>query len=387
LGPGLGGIAITDAIDVLFVTLLVWAGISFVRESRARIALTGLGGLAVFYWLALELDLRLTTRILQGFFALAALVLVVVFQEDLRRFFERIAVWGLRRGAPRAPADTRRILADLIFQLASARTGALLVLPGREPLDRQLEGGTSLDGWLSPALLLSIFDTRTPGHDGAVVIRGHRVTRFGVHLPLSTDWAALGSGGTRHAAALGLAERSDALCFVVSEERGTVSVARAGEIRVLPNAEAALAELAAFFDRSTRTQPTQSFASTAARAIGRHWREGLISAGIASALWFVAIPGSTVDRAARTLPIVVENVPEGYTVESIDPPEVEVTFEGRRRDLFLLARPDEVSVRLDALLVQLGRRTFRIEADQIDHPKELEVVSVAPAKVKLKVVR
>jgi DNA integrity scanning protein DisA with diadenylate cyclase activity len=115
--------------------------------------------------------------------------------------------------------------------------GALIVIPGRESIERHTEGGIEIDARLSEPLLLSLFDPNSPGHDGAVVIQGSRISAFAVHLPLSTVPAGR---GTRHAAALGLAERCDALCVVVSEERGTISLAREGAIRPIAN-EAQLA--------------------------------------------------------------------------------------------------------------------------------------------------
>src|SRR5262249_56151173 len=116
---------------------------------------------------------------------------------------------------------------------AAAGLGALFVLPRPEPIEGHVGGAIPLGGRISEPLLLSIFDASSPGHDGAVILRGSQLERFAVHLPLSVNRAALGAGGTRHAAALGLSERCDATCIVVSEERGTVSVARDGAIRLL----------------------------------------------------------------------------------------------------------------------------------------------------------
>src|SRR5690606_25449405 len=117
----------------------------WVREARARIALGGVFAIALLFWTARWLDLRLTTTLLQGFIAVAALVLVVVFQDDLRRLFERITVLVMRHSTPRPSADLLDELAGLAFSLAHRRIGALFVLPGREPLDRLLEGGFFLD--------------------------------------------------------------------------------------------------------------------------------------------------------------------------------------------------------------------------------------------------
>jgi diadenylate cyclase len=141
--------------------------------------------LAGVYVLAEALDLRLTTAIFRGFFAISVVIIVVLFQEELRQLFERLGVWSMRRGRragpPRSlPAD---ILVETLTDLARQHIGALIVLPGRQPVVRHVRGGLVLDGLLSAPLLKSIFDPHSPGHDGAVIIEGDRVARFAAHLP------------------------------------------------------------------------------------------------------------------------------------------------------------------------------------------------------------
>ena len=234
---------LADALDIAIVAVLLWMLIVWLRTTRARPAFVGLGILGIVYLVVQQLELRLTVRIFQGFFAAVVLMLIVIFQDDLRRLFERIAVAGLRPRRARPGPGVIEILTRAAAELASSRTGALIVIPGRDPLGRHLEGGVHLRGRISEALLLSLFDPHSVGHDGAVIVEGNEVSRFGVHLPLSSDPAALGPGGTRHAAALGLAERNDALCIVVSEERGTISVARNGRLRQLASVSQLAEEL------------------------------------------------------------------------------------------------------------------------------------------------
>jgi DNA integrity scanning protein DisA with diadenylate cyclase activity len=372
-----------DVLDIVIVAGLCWMAIAWVREARARVALGGMAAIAALFVLARWLDLRLTTSLLQGFMALAALVLVVVFQDDLRRFFEGITLWVVDSGTPRPTADVVEQLSSLCVSLAQARVGALVVRPGREPIGRLLEGGHVLDGRVSEPLLRSLLDSGTPGHDGAIVVRGSRVVRFGVHLPLSTDWSEIGGGGTRHAAALGLAERSDALCIVVSEERGEVSVAWRGRLEPIQDEAALRACLDRFLRRSVRLRREPWLRSRLASA-RQHWREGVVAVGLASGLWIHTVPGASVDRSSRAIPIVIENLPDGYRVSGVEPPEIDVIFEGRRRDL-ALAREDRFRIRLDGDLVERGRRTFPIDERQVDHPPELRVVAIEPGQVRLHV--
>ena len=227
-----------DLVDIGLVAGFGWLAIRYLRRTRGHSILLGLALLGLVYVLARWLELRLAAALFQAFFAVVVLVPIVVFQEELRRAFEQLGSWHGPR--PAAPADNGPLdaLVRTIARLAATRTGALIVIPGREPLDRHIEGGIPMGGRACEPLLLSLFDASSPGHDGALVLRGDQIERFAVHLPLSANHAALGPGGTRHAAALGLAERCDAICIVVSEERGTVSIARDGELRILPGPRA-----------------------------------------------------------------------------------------------------------------------------------------------------
>jgi uncharacterized protein (TIGR00159 family) len=374
---------VVDVLDIVIVSGLCWVLITWVREARARVALGGVMAIALLFLLSEWLDLRLTTSLLQGFITVAALVLVVVFQDDLRRLFEAITLWLVRNGTPRPSGDVIDELGSLCFSFAQRRVGALFVFPGREPLDRLLDGGCYLDGRASEPLLRSLLDPGTPGHDGAIIVRGGQVARFGVHLPLSTEWSEIGPGGTRHAAALGLAERSDAFCIVVSEERGEVSVAWRGHLTRVGNAEELLGRIDAFLQRTARRRREPWLQSRLALA-REHWKEGLLAVAIASGLWLHMVPGSTLDRSSKAIPIVIENLPEGYRVSAINPPSIEVEFEGRRRDL-MMAGADEFQVRVDGFLAERGRRTFEIDPNKVEHPSALRIVGIEPQKVKIQI--
>lgn len=368
-----------DLTDIAVVTLLIWGVFLWLRRTRALFAFLGLAILAAVYLGARQVGLELTAWVFQGFSAVVLILIVVVFQDDLRRLLEQIGAWGLGR-RPAVPAlDAADTLVRAAARMAQQHTGALIVLPGREPLDRHLDGGIDLDARVSEPLLLSLFDTHSPGHDGAVLVAGGRVTRFGVHLPLSADHGQLGAGGTRHAAALGLSERSDALCVVVSEERGTVSVAREGELRRLASPKDLAAVLREFAEDLA---PNSQARGSRWAFVTRGWRHLLISFGLACGLWLLLVPGSTVAQGVREARVVVENLPPGYAVESVDPERVAVTLSGPRRKLYF-GPSDLVQVKVDAFLAQLGRRTFSVGPDQVQRPPEFEVVSVSPSQIRV----
>lgn len=381
MGQALADLRLIDVLDIAIVSGLCWLAIVWIREARARVALGGVAAMGALFWAASALDLRLLTTLLQGFIAFSALVLVVVFQDDLRRFFESITLFALRNSSPRPSGDVLDELGGLCFSLAQGYVGALFVLPGREPLERLLDGGTYLEGRVSAALLRSLLDPGTPGHDGAIVIRGGKVSRFGAHLPLSTEWEEIGGGGTRHAAGLGLSERSDALCLIVSEERGQVSVACRGRLETVHDEQALRDRIDRFLKRTARRRK-EGWWQSHFSMVRHHWREGLLAGAVSLGLWIHTVPGATLDRSSKAIPVVVENLPAGYEISGIDPPQVEVVFEGRKRDL-MMARGDTLQVHVDGDLARFGRRTFSIEENQIEHPPELEVVAIAPGKIRL----
>lgn len=374
-----GNIRITDLIDVAIVAAMVFAGIVWLRHSRARFAALGIGLVAALYLVVGRLGFQLTAWILQAFLAVVLIVTVIVFQDDLRRLFERIALVGLGRRTPAPPPGTVEIIARALAHLANRRRGALLVVPGREPLERHLEGGVALDGELSEPLLLSIFDPGSPGHDGAVVVRGSRVERFAVHLPLSDSREQLGSTGTRHAAALGLAERCDALCVVVSEERGTISLARDGRLRTLRGSEGLSEALRSHLAAIAPTPGPRS----QLHAVVERWPEALAATAIAAGLWLVRVPGSDVIEIERMVPVRIDNLPAGYELEGIEPPEVEAKLSGTRWDLFRSRAQPVVARVINPAYIKEGRRSFDLRLDDVEHPSEIEPRALSPNQVRI----
>jgi len=382
---GLREIGVVDALDVALVAILVYAVIVWMRQARAGLAFVGIVILGGVYVVARSIGMQLTAWLFQGFFAIFVVILVVIFQEELRRLFERIAVLGLRRHRAGPPTGgAADALARSVVELARGRIGALLVLPGSDPLERHLEGGVDLDGLVSEPLLFSLFDVHSPGHDGAVLLDDGRVRRFSVQLPLSRDFSQLAARGTRHAAGLGLAERTDALCLVVSEERGTISAARDGVLRELATFEDVRSELDAFH-RDKAPAPERRRARVL-RGLRQRLPEKAVALGLALAMWLVFVPGSQTAEQTVQIPVVVENLPSGYELDKVEPPTVEVTLSGPRRQFFVMDR-GALAAKVDGILVELGRRSFELSDQSVRHPKGLTLVDVVPRRVKISVKR
>ncbi|MCW5890899.1 MAG: diadenylate cyclase [bacterium] len=377
----LESVRIGDVVDVLLVTALVYTLVVWLRRTQSAFVALGFFLVGGLYVAAQALDLRLTTWLFHSFFAISVVMIVVIFQEELRQLFERVALWSLRRSkqdgvAHAVPSD---ILVETLADLAHTRVGALVVLPGRQPLERHVRGGIPLEGAVSVPLLKSVFDPHSPGHDGAVIVRGHRIERFAVHLPLSIDFAQLAGRGTRHSAALGLAELTDACCLVVSEERGEVSVARDGRLLTLRDPSeltAIVADAQRVFEPSARRQ---AFWGPLLR---EHWIEKVASLVVVSGLWLALVPGSRPVTRTFSVPVKVANLPPELQLESVQPAEITMTLTGLRREFYFVS-PRLLEVTVDAALARDGRRTFQVVDSELRYPKELALENVEPDAVKL----
>jgi diadenylate cyclase len=182
-------IGFMDVLEVALVSALLYATLSWLQRTRAAFVVLGILILGGIYLVARELGLQLTAWIFQGFFAIFLIIIVVIFQEELKQLFERLAVLSLRRlRENHLGPRTIDVLVSCLADFARERVGALVILPGNDPVERHVHGGIEIDARLSEPLLRSIFDIHSPGHDGAVILKGDRIARFAVQLPLSKNF-------------------------------------------------------------------------------------------------------------------------------------------------------------------------------------------------------
>ena len=235
-------IDLTAIVDIGITALLIYWLFSLIRGTRAVRLVIGVSVLVVVYALAVAFDLRLLTQILQTGAVVGLFALVVIFQPELRRALERIGRVG-SFGWLLTPAETRTVahvsgeVARAAAELSAAGQGALMVLERETGLEDVVETGVMIHGDVSADLLLTIFTPRSPLHDGAVIIRENRIVAAGALLPLAEMSIHTERFGTRHRAALGITEQTDAVVVVVSEENGQISlVERARIVRNLTEA-------------------------------------------------------------------------------------------------------------------------------------------------------
>ncbi len=229
-------IRLLDLLDIAIVTVLIFQILLLVRGTRAVQLATGLAVLFGVYTAARILRLNTLQWILSYMVVVIPIALLVIFQPELRRMLEQLGrggvfVSGLGVGLDRE--ETIRLVNEVARAcrvLSGRKIGALIVLERRTGLNDIIESGIKIDALVTVQLLITAFFPNTPLHDGAVVIRGNRLMAGGCLLPLSESPSLSRTLGTRHRAALGISEATDAVAVVVSEETGAISVARDGQL-------------------------------------------------------------------------------------------------------------------------------------------------------------
>ncbi|HJQ30825.1 MAG TPA: diadenylate cyclase CdaA [Pyrinomonadaceae bacterium] len=224
-----------NLVDIALVFLLVYSLLRAIRGTRAAPMAAGLGALALLYWVAVRFDLATLETILRLSPFVVSVAVVVLFQNEIRQalvnFGNRFRMPFLVRHRGQFGEGVYDEIVLAATTLASTKTGALVVVERGVSLRNVIEGGVKMDAELSYDLLVTIFNPATPLHDGAVVIRGHRVAAAACFLPLTLNPMLSKDLGTRHRAAIGITEDTDAVAVVVSEETGLVSFVQGGQIR------------------------------------------------------------------------------------------------------------------------------------------------------------
>jgi len=373
-------INIADALDIAVVSIFIYSILLWFEWTKAAFVARGILILCAFYIFASQVGMVLTTWIFHGFFAVFAIALVIIFQEEIRRFFERLALWRFRnmRSAP-LRSEQVEILLQSASHYAREHIGALLVLKGRDPLERHIDGGVELDGQLSGPLLQSIFDVHSEGHDGAVVLENERVFRFGVHLPLSKNLERLVGVGTRHAAALGISEVTDALAIVVSEQRGTISVARNGLLQPISD----LHELETVLNDFLAPKKVAAKVPFWIEFLTKNKIEKLSAVGIALGLWLILVQGFKPETKSFDVNVQVQNVAEGLRVNGISRKKVAVTLGGLKRDLDMVSEK-QMKVVLNAEGDGVGTQRFFVSDENVKLPPgRIRYVKAEPTDIEV----
>lgn len=240
---------IYDIIDISIVTFLIYHLIKIIRESRAGQLVKGIGIILVAYFLSCQLHFRMLSTILNNFFQFSIFGLLIVFQPELRRALEQLGRSDIREywyfgnsksdedAYSRTYRDLINIVSDSVVSLCDEKMGALIVFERKTKLGEIIDTGTVVKSKPSVPLICNIFFNKAPLHDGALIIRDGMLYAGGCILPLTKSNRLKRELGTRHRAAVGVSENSDAVAVVVSEETGKVSIAVNGTLKTYESME------------------------------------------------------------------------------------------------------------------------------------------------------
>ncbi len=370
-----------SVLDVLLVAYLFYQCSLWVRGSRALLAAVGLAVIGGIALLARWSGLILAGWLFQSLWAELWLILIIVFQPELRRILERLSLLGLVRGRRSTlQRETLAELTDAVFDLAREHIGALVVLPQRDPLDPYLRGGVQVDALVSREVLRALFQPPAPTHDGAVVLRAQRIEQAACFLPMTTASGLPATYGARHRAALGLTERCDALCLLVSEERGTAALARQGKLVSFSDPIRLRQEL-------ERTTP-EMFDETSRAGWHWHWLTHRLSAkalalGVAMGLW-LAVAGQQSTEMSLTVPIEYQHIASGIELRGDIAAEVMIRLRGSQLALAAL-RASSVSLRVNLDRVRDGLNYIPLTAHHLDLPPGVDLTDMRPAFLAIEV--
>ena len=374
-----------DMIDIACMAFVVYqAYIRFRGTQAARIGV-GLAVLGLFYFLASQAGLFLTTWVLGGIWAAAFILVVVVFQAEIRQILEQVnPVLSTPKMFRRTPtetwvADFLVTIAETCFSLAKKRRGAILVFERNDPVEPLLRSqGVLIDAAVSDLLLDNLFTPSSPLHDGAVYFRAGRVCRAGCILPLSESRSLPYTYGTRHRAALGITERSDALSVVVSEERGEVSVVDRGGMVTLPESAGLLTWL------------NLRLSGTRKRRIHWRWRDMLktnirpkLGALAAVCVLWLILVGPQNTEVGFAVPVVYYNIPRHLDMAGKNTQEVYLRVRGSR-ELLALLDPRGLRAQVDLSSARAGRSRLPLTERDINVPLGLQVAGMDPASVSVR---
>jgi len=350
------------------------------QGTKAFKAIVGLLVLGVVFTIAKTWGLFLTTWVFQFLWQILVILIVVLFQTEIRQVLERVNPlqrFGLRRRTEAGEWVTE--FAKGVFALAEKQTGAIVIIERSEKVQEHVTAGQELEAHPTPEILKSIFQKESPLHDGAIVIRDGRIVEVACYLPLSPDEGLPIEWGTRHRAALGLSERCDAWVVVVSEERGKVSVAAGGRMEAVQTPQR-LYQVMREALAPIRPAVHRGWKDGIRLFLVHRWRTKIVTFFLVSSIWLI-LAGQQNFEVKLRIPVETTNLPS--KLEIVDPQHahVEITVRGLRKDASTLSK-EHVIAELDLSHAHPGKRAFAITRDLIRLPDDrLQLVDIEPQKL------
>ncbi len=365
-----------DGVDILVLAFLLYRCFVLFWGTLVFRAIIGLSLLWIINLLATMLGLIVTSLILKGLGAIVVIIVIVVFRNEIRGVISNTNLMNLFFGKPvRRRIFDYRSISDVIFSLAERKVGALLVFMRKNSLEHLVQDGVRIDAVFSRELLFSIFDNKSALHDGAVIMDGSQIKFAAAFLPLTTQKSLPLYYGSRHRAALGLSESSDAVIVVVSEENGGISLVQEGIIKKVLNKDKLSLRLEELLEGKTQKAKKSSRMRNYAQNIGVK----LIFLVLALFIWFF-FAGEKESVISYTRPIEFRNLPKNMELLKISAEKAEVQISGSRHILLQL-KPEQVGFSLNLENSEPGKNVFPLTSKNLSIPPGLKVIKVKPDKI------
>ncbi len=365
-----------DGLDILILTFVFYRLYLWLRKKKALRMILAILALPFYYLVAQWIDLPLSVWGLQNLWPVILLVLVVIFQQEIREVLGSITVPTFLLGKPeKLPSKGIEKIAEAAFRMASKGMGGLIVLQKGDDLDEFIHGKALLDAELNEDLLVSIFSPQSPLHDGAVIIWGDRIRYAAALLPVSQSPSLPKEWGTRHRAGLGITEVSDAECIIISEERKEILFASTGAAerkRGKKELEASLSDPSSLhLEREKKTRGGGRFLS------------GLPAKGLflllVCLLWVFVI-GIRQGEISFNVPIEYYSIPKDLGITGVPPKEVNVRLRGSQRLLSSL-NPDHLRVQVNLSNACAGKNQASLSDANLNVPSGISVTDFYPRKI------
>jgi uncharacterized protein (TIGR00159 family) len=367
-----------DGLDILVLTYIFYRLYLWLKKKRALRMIVAILVLPFFYILAHSLDLSLSEWGFQNLWSVILIVLVVIFQQEIREVLGSINLPAFFIGKAEAhPSKVVDEILEIAFQMGNKRIGGLIVLQRADELDDFIRKKTILDARVNEDLLVSIFNPQSPLHDGAVVIKGDQIRYAAALLPISQSPILPKEWGTRHRAGIGITEVSDAECIIISEERGEVLLASQGEIQKKKGKEE-LKEILS--DPRLIGDKKDKEMTWLKKFIGDLPIKALFLI-LVCLLWIFVI-GIRKGEISFGIPIEYYSTPQSLVIVGEPPREINVRFRGSQR-LLSSVKPDHIRVEINLSSAHSGMNQIVLSEKNINTPSGIIVTNFYPRNIKL----
>jgi len=385
-------LSVKDVLDIAIISIFLYLILFFIlRKEHTFFIILGILFWYFIFFLSSLFNLLLTNFIFKWFISFGLLLIIFfILAQEVRDFLYFSGFFGFnfvryfKERNANISEKTIDIIVETVKEMSEKKVGALIVFEGNDSIDEFISNGYLLDGFINKPLILSIFDSSSPGHDGAVIIRNNKIYKFSTHLPLSRSPEKISGHNLRHRAGLGISEVSDCLAIIVSEENQDISLAKNGNIEKIKNIFELKEKLLNFVKKNNTKQNISFNFKT---VLSRHFFIFLVSLIISFTLFTLINNNYSLVQKTFIVPIEFKDIPTNLIVKEFKPTELTISLKGQKFVLDVL-NPNELDVIVDlkdyskysisrwnSILVEDKNVTIKL-------PKNLTITSVSPSNIR-----